>query len=302
MFVWQSHEVCFFLNAWTEVSQTHRQPKTDRNLPTEQSHNWLIVLFIKCQKMSITVLKPRGLSLSNQQSSSPSYKTDKSSKSFNLRCWSQKYLAYLLEYWLKQENGQTNMGRKFIYSPFLLSLSFCLSFPHTNTHTRCKLDVQTIQFHSHLLFLWLIQGDQSDLLQTQKNQFEGWNPEANWCFPYHASTQHVATNCPRLSFKYKHLLVSDQRAVEREDDKQLAHICVCLSECQSVFMSVCLSRILHLSTYLPTASSVSVNWQIPAFIVQKHLSWPLFLPLVLSHMRAHTHTHSLNEKQKWMNK
>lgn len=81
----------------------------------------------------------------------------------------------------------------------------------------------------------------------------------------------VATNYWHLSSEHKHLLVSDQEAVERKmTNSWLTY--VCLSVCQSVSMSLYLSHILHLPTDLPTASSVCLNWQIVFFIVQEDLS------------------------------
>lgn len=79
------------------------------------------------------------------------------------------------------------------------------------------------------------------------------------------ATQHVATNCLHLSCEYKHLLVFWPRG----DDKQLAHICVRLSDCPSLLTSPYLPHILHLPSYPPTASSAALKWQISLLIVQE---------------------------------
>lgn len=78
----------------------------------------------------------------------------------------------------------------------LLSVSLFLF--HTPTHTRCKVfrTVQTLQFHGRLLFLWLIQGDRSDLLQRQINQLGGRNPEGK---PMLFLSRCNTTRCHKLS-------------------------------------------------------------------------------------------------------
>lgn len=74
---------------------------------------------------------------------------------------------------------------------------------HTLTNRRCKSGhaVPTLQFHSRLQFLWLIQGDHSDPLQTQISPPRGWTLKPNRRPPPirsqpSAAAAHVTLDCP----------------------------------------------------------------------------------------------------------
>lgn len=115
-------------------------------------------------------------------------------------------------------------------------------------------------------------------------------PEANWCllitlqhnmFPQTVSICHLNTNTCWFQTK---------RAVVKEiTNSWLTY--VRLSQCQSVFISLCLSHILHLSTDLQTASAVNLNRLIPVSNCAE--TSVLILNFLLSMTDRHTHTHTL---------
>lgn len=118
---------------------------------------------------------------------------------------------------------------------------------HALANRRCKSGhaVPTLQFHSRLPFLWLIQGDHSDPLQTQIS------PETKHTPPPPAAA-HVTLDCPC------------------GDDKQLAHMwptpCVWLTVKSLYFSPVATTGGIHYLNvhfsscgFVPSTSSPSAS-------------------------------------------